>query len=67
MLSSLVNLADYMTNKLQIGNFSWDKNLTLNEEAKDALRFTSDEEVEAFVEGYREAFVKQADSTRFLN
>ncbi|MFO7445036.1 MAG: HDOD domain-containing protein [Ignavibacteriaceae bacterium] len=67
LLSSLVHIADYMTNKLMTGNFSWDRNLTVSNEAKEALRFNSDEEFDAFVEGYREVFAQQAESIRFMN
>jgi HD-like signal output (HDOD) protein len=67
ILSSIVHIADYMTNKLMIGNFNWDRDMVVSAEAKDALRFNNDTEFDDFVEGYRELFSKQIESMRFLN
>lgn len=67
VLSSLIHLADYMTQKLGIGNFKWDKNMTFSEDAMHALRFNSDEALEEFIQGYKTLFVNQSESIKYLS
>ena len=66
VLTSLVHLADYMTQKLEIGNCYWDKDITLDETAIHALRFRDISEVDIFIKAYEELFSHQANFARFL-
>ncbi len=66
VLTSLVHLADYMTQKLGIGNCYWDKDLTLDEEAIHILRFRDSSEVDLFINAYEELFAHQIDFARYL-
>ncbi len=66
VLASLVHLADYMTQKLEIGNCYWDKDITLDEAAIHALRFRDISEVDLFIKAYEELFAHQVDFARYL-
>ena len=66
-LASIIHLSDFMTQKLEIGKFTWDDNLTLDEEAKQILRFRNDEEIDNFILGYKTLFTNQIESARFLS
>jgi HD-like signal output (HDOD) protein len=67
VLSSIVHLADYMTQKLKIGNSYWDEKLELNLSEVEFLRFRDPEELDRFIKGYEELFAYQAKAVRFLN
>ncbi|HUX60651.1 MAG TPA: HDOD domain-containing protein [Ignavibacteriaceae bacterium] len=67
ILASIVHLADYMTEKLDIGNSYWDKNLVLSDSELGVLRFREHEQVDKFIESYRELFSEQVDTVRFVN
>ncbi|MHB1687337.1 MAG: HDOD domain-containing protein [Ignavibacteriaceae bacterium] len=67
ILASIVHLADFMTEKLVIGNSYWDKNLQLSDSEIGFLRFREQEQIDKFIESYRELFVEQADAVRYLN
>lgn len=67
VLASIVHLADYMTQKLQIGNSYWDANLELNLAEAEFLRFRDPEELDRFIRNYEELFSYQAKAARFLN
>ncbi len=67
ILTSLIHLADYMTEKLGIGNCYWDKELKLNETAIHALRFKDQSEVDIFINAYEELFSHQIDFVRYVN
>lgn len=66
ILTSLVHLADYMTQKLEIGNCYWDNDLVLDEAAIHALRFRDINEVDLFIKAYEELFAHQVDFARYL-
>jgi HD-like signal output (HDOD) protein len=67
VLSSIIHLADYMTQKLQIGNSYWDEKLELNLDDAEFLRFRDPEELDRFIKSYEELFAYQAKAVRFLN
>jgi len=67
VLTSVVHLADYMTQKLKLGFFSWDDDAPLSQEATTTLQFKDQEEVDKFIELYREPVRLQLESLRFLN
>lgn len=67
VLPTIIHLADFMTNKLKLGNSNWDNNLELNYLEMETLRFRNEEEVNHFIQSYEEMFVYQAKSVRYLN
>jgi HD-like signal output (HDOD) protein len=66
-LASLVHLADFMTQELMIGNFKWDNGLKLNKAAVSVLGFNGPDGVIKFVEKYKELFIHQKLSVRYLS
>ncbi len=65
VLTSLVHLVDYMTQKLEVGNFYLDQGMELDESVLEVLGIGSGEELEAFVESYKELFEQEANSDLF--
>lgn len=62
MLSSIVHLADYMTHKLEIGDFQWDDSTELDENAISILGFESREKLDEYVDKQTELFKQQLDT-----
>ncbi len=58
-LTSLIHLADYMTQKLQIGNFYLDDNYHFDEGIIEILKFANKNEVDDFIESYRDIFEEE--------
>ncbi len=56
VLASIVHLADYMTQKLKIGDFYWDNNYQLDESVIDTLKFKSMDDLDKFVNNYETLF-----------
>lgn len=56
VLSSLIHLADFMTQKLQIGAFEWDNNYEFDENVIDILGFGSMDYLESFIQSYEPLF-----------
>jgi len=67
ILSSIIHLADYMSYKFSNGDAHWDKDLQLNLSDISHLRIRNMEEAEKFINDYKELFVYQINSVRFLN
>jgi HD-like signal output (HDOD) protein len=66
VLTSIVHLVDYMTQKLEIGSFYLDKGLQLDSSILATLGIGSEEELESFVENYRELFTNEVSSDLFV-
>ena len=66
VLSSVVHLADYMTQKLQMGALKWDGNLELNENIMTNLHFKDLTDLGKFIESYKEPLVGQLESLKYL-
>lgn len=62
IITSIVHLADYMTQHFQIGNFYWDDGIVLDESILDTLGFDNMDKLEEFMNGYRDLFEKEASS-----
>ncbi len=62
-LAAIVHLADYMTHKLQAGNFYWDDNYSFDKEILSILNLGDEAYLEKFIESYRELFISQINST----
>ena len=65
-LASMVHIADYMTQKFQIANIEWDKDLKLDGNIFSTLKFNSNEELEKFIDGFEEIIKKQYESVKHL-
>ena len=67
MLSSIIHLADYMTYKFSNGDAHWDRGIQINLTELSHLRIRSMEEAEKFINEYKELFIHQINSVRYLN
>lgn len=63
-LSSLVHLADYMTSRLGIGEFNWDKNIQLDTSIIKTLNLGDEQYVEKLIQSYRAPLLTQIDSLK---
>jgi len=61
---AVVHLADYMTQKLGVGGFEWDKGIELSQKAIDILGFKDGQAVDAFIMKYEDLFKQQAEYMR---
>lgn len=66
-ISALVHFADYTTQRLKVGEFSWDDDLELDAGAMKVLNFNSLEEAHNFIDSFREQLNTQIESLRLLN
>jgi HD-like signal output (HDOD) protein len=64
VLSALIHMADYMTQRLGIGSFSWDNNYEFDEEVIDILGFGSFEYLEKFIASYEDLFKSHLESLK---
>ncbi|MCF8240171.1 MAG: HDOD domain-containing protein [Melioribacteraceae bacterium] len=64
VLASIVHLADYLTWKLDVGNFHWDNNFLLDSNIIDILKLGSIEYLDGLAESYRELFEAQLDTIK---
>lgn len=64
VLASVVHLADYMTQKLQIANVYWDNGMELDTAIIDILQLGSMENLEKFILEYRDLFVETVFTIR---
>jgi putative nucleotidyltransferase with HDIG domain len=61
-LTALVHLADNMTRKLMVGEFSWDDTTTLDPEIINILRLGDEEYLENFIYSYKDLFEEQIEA-----
>ncbi len=61
-LVTIIHLVDYMTQKLNSGQLSWDDEISLDPSVKDTLHFSSDQAIEDFILEYKELFDLTASS-----
>lgn len=64
-LTAVVHLVDYMTQKLEVGNYYLDEGIALDKAIFEILNLGSEEELETFIEGYRELFTEELKSDLF--
>lgn len=64
ILTSIVHLADYATQKLCVGNFYWDTDFMLDETILETLKFRDMDHLENFISGYKDLFTQEANSLR---
>lgn len=60
--AAVVHLADYMTNKLNVGEFDWDSEMKLDEGIIETLNMGSEEYLSNFIDSYEEQFKNQLES-----
>lgn len=65
-LASIVHIADYLTQKFQIANIEWDRDLRLDTNIISVLKFENSEELEKFVDGFEEIIKKQYEAIKHL-
>lgn len=58
-LTSLIHLADYMTQKLQIGSFYLDEDYHFDDSIIEILRFANENEVDDFIDSYKDIFEEE--------
>ena len=61
---SVIHLVDYMTQRLGVAQFYWDKDITLEPSILDILNFHSEEALDNFIMDYDEMFKVTADSLK---
>ncbi|NOX18815.1 MAG: HDOD domain-containing protein [Chlorobi bacterium] len=66
VLTSLIHVADYMTQKLGAGNFYLDNNYQVDEAILKNLKFDSVEKLDEFLEKYRELFTEEVESITYV-
>lgn len=66
-LSAIVNLADYMTNKLKVGEFIWDNKIELHPFTMKKFNFENDIDVDKYLNNHKDLFYSQLEFVRFLN
>ncbi|PID62459.1 MAG: histidine kinase [Ignavibacteriae bacterium] len=64
-LTSVIHLVDYMTQKLEIGNYYLDEKIELDKSVLETLNLGKENDLEAFIEGYRELFTEELKSDLF--
>jgi len=64
ILSAIVHLADFMTQKFGIGNFSWDENYTLDEGIISILKLGNLDYLNKFIDSYETLFKHQIESLK---
>jgi HD-like signal output (HDOD) protein len=62
VLASLIHLADYMTQKLNIGSFNWDDNYVFDTNVIDILGFGTMEYLDSFIQSYESLFKSHLES-----
>jgi len=67
LLATIIHFADFMTHRLKIGELNYDKDFQLDREAIIVMQFKNDEEMDHFIEGYRELFNNQVEAVRYLS
>lgn len=65
-LTAVVHLADYATQKLQIGSFYWDESLKLDPIVCEVLNFENTDKVHEFIEKYRTLFMDESKISAVL-
>jgi putative nucleotidyltransferase with HDIG domain len=62
VLSSIIHLADYMTQVLETGSFSWDNNLSFTSNSKLIFGFKNDDELNKYIDNFKNSIKQQIES-----
>lgn len=66
-LTSIVHLADFITQNFGLEEFIWDKDLQLNPAAINALGLKDEYEVKDMIDTYKPIIISQAEDIRYLH
>jgi len=66
VVTAVIHLADYATQKLELGNFYLDNNYELDSSVIKRLKFENIDALNEFVDGYEDVFNEQLASINFL-
>ncbi len=67
VLSAVVNLADYITNRLKLTSAPWDNDVALSPFAMQKFNLEREIDVERFIDSYKDIFWNQIEFVRFLS
>jgi HD-like signal output (HDOD) protein len=67
VLGAVVNLADYITNRLKLTTAPWDNEVKLSTFAMQKFNLERELDVERFIDSYKDIFWNQIEFVRFLN
>lgn len=67
VLSAIINLADFMINKLELTTAPWDRDIKLATYTKNRFDLSSELNLERFIDSYKDVFWDQIEFIRFLN
>ena len=67
VLGAVVNMADYITNRLKLTNAPWDNEVTLAPFTQTKFNLERELDVERLRDGYKDIFWNQIEFVRFLN
>lgn len=65
-LAAVIHLADYMTQRLGIGKIHFDENFVLDKSIIDTLSFKNEDELNTFVDGYKQLFEEEIGQVNFI-
>jgi HD-like signal output (HDOD) protein len=66
-MSSIINLADFMTEALKIGELYLDRGIKLDELTLNKFKFEKELDAEKFSSNYKDLFWEQMEFVRFLS
>jgi HD-like signal output (HDOD) protein len=61
---SIIHLVDYMTQRIRVAQFYWDKEMILDNKILEILNFSSEEAVDNLISDYNEMFKATAESLK---
>ncbi|MCX6152173.1 MAG: HDOD domain-containing protein [Ignavibacteriales bacterium] len=64
-IPAIVHLADFMTQKFQIGGFYWDEGIELDESVIEILKFEKMDGLESFIKNYQDLYYQSAAASRY--
>jgi putative nucleotidyltransferase with HDIG domain len=64
VVSSIIHLADYLTQRFQLGDFKWDTNMDLDENIIDILKLGDDQNLNNMIHRYEELLNDQLESIK---
>lgn len=64
IITSIVHLVDYMTQRFQLGGFYWDDSIVIEKSVLDILNFKNEEEFTQFIDGYQDLFRQEIETLR---
>lgn len=67
VLGAVVNMADYITNRLKLTTAPWDNDVTLAHYTQTKFNLERELDVERFIDGYKDIFWNQIEFVRFLS